>query len=198
MPSLLPICFVTNRGQLAYGPGNATTLELPPLYQEDGVPIEFSAVKRLYETSPIFESIPLTGYALKISIGSAGNILATQETWSLNSAGTTLSGTLDLNTAGIAALGSPAQTVTFEIRLSGSSGFFRGQFPVTIWKSVALVSSLNPVVTDTALGRLEAARTYMRKQGAPGEGFILVSADGNKQCFEYLHNDGSRQSTPLT
>jgi hypothetical protein len=199
MAALLPICFVTNDGGLVYSRSNQTGFVIPPLYQEDGLPLEVSAVKRINHSPDVpFEVINLAGYALKISIGTANSILATQEAWTLSADGTSLSGTLDLNTAAINALADTYTSARFEIRLNNGVSFFRGQFEVVIKKSVALAGAVNPVVSDTALGRLEAARTYMKKEGAPGEGFILTSADNLKKCFEYLHNDGGRRSEPLT
>lgn len=197
--ALLPIYFDTVTKGLVLSRTSGTPVSLPFLNQEDAIRIEFTAVKRIALIGTPLEVIILTGYSLTISIGSAGTILAAANPgdFTINADNTVLTGTLDLNTSGINALANGAEQ-TFEIKLSNATERYRGQFAVQIFKSVNLAASVQPVVNDTALGRLEALRTYMKKEGDAGEGFILTSQDGAKKSFQYLHNDGSLRSEPLS
>lgn len=195
---LLPLYFDVVSKTLVFSETNPRTFRLPDLYEEDKISIEFRALKRVRETvSPFFERVTLAGWSLEISVGSAGTILANATSWSISDSNTLLTGTLDLATAGISALPS-GTSKTFEIKLSTGGFPYRGQFDCTIYKSVSIASSLSPVVNDTALGVLEADRTYLRKEGRAGEGILLTSDDGLAKGLLYWHNDGSFRAEAVT
>lgn len=194
MAQFVSLFLVTNEKRFVVSVTNQAPYVLPALNTEDGIPIQLSALKRI-STSPSnpFERISLQGFSLFVSVGTAGTVLASQNVWSISSDGYSLAGTVDLNTVGINALADGA-SVTFEARLSDGGPPWRVQQTVTIKKSVALSTAIVTPVTEAALGVLQAQRTYMRKEGLPGEGYILTSADGLKQEFNYLHNDGSHRA----
>jgi hypothetical protein len=146
--------------------------------------------------TPYFEKLSLNGKSMRASVGIAGNVYATADLATLSADGYTLSGRLLLNTAALNALADNTE-VLFELRHHDGTAPYKVQVAVRFRKAVYTAGALSSPVTDVALGALEAKRTYMKKQGDPGEGFILVSADSNSSCFEYLANDGSRRSEPL-
>lgn len=196
--ALLPINFDVVTGQLVFSQNNLRVFQLPPLLQEDNITIDFRAFKRVRETiPPFFETITLSGYQLVISLGEPATPIANASSWTLGDSNRLLTGRLDLATSGVDALDDGAQT-RFEVRLFDGTGYHSGQTVCTVKKKVATVGSLNPVVNDTALGKLEAARTYMKKEGAAGEGFILRSEDGLQRVLCYLHNDGSVRWEPIS
>ena len=198
MPQTLPIILdvVTKRLVLSYR--DATIFTLPPFQNTECIPIAFCAVKQVsIFRQPIFEKIPLAGYSLQISIGSAGTVLAAQNTFTLSSDGYALTGVLDLNTAGISGCADGANAL-FEIRLFEGTHLTYAQTSVTLCKSVYTTGVLVPVPTDTALGLLEARRMFPMRDGAAGDGLIFTSADGSKRIFAYCDNAGSFQTVPLT
>jgi len=196
--ALLDLYFDLQTKRLVFSETNGRSIALPDLYREDKFTIAFRALKRIRAIgNPIFQRVNLAGYSLTISIGSADAPLAQASSWVLYDSDTLLTGTLDLQTAGINAL-SDGATSLFEIKLSSGTEPYRGQFTAIIRKSVATSGALNPVVADTAIGVAEADRTYMRKSGRAGEGFTLKSEDGLQNVFCYLHNDGSVRWEPVT
>jgi len=197
--ALLDLYFEVLSKTLVFSETNPRTFRLPDLNEEDKITIQFRALKKIRESvAPFFERISLASYDLQISVGSANSILASASSWTISDSNTLLTGTLDLATAGISAL-ADGTTKTFEIKLSsGGTEAWRGQFVVTIRKSVSIASSLNPVVNDTALGVNEADRTYMRKEGRAGEGWLVTSEDGLSRGLLYWHNDGSFRAEAVT
>lgn len=189
--ALLDLYFDLQTKRLVFSTTNARTVNLPDMYREDVFTIGFRAVKRVRSIgNPLFEAVTLTGYALTISIGSADSALAQATSFTLSDSDKLMTGTLTLSTAGINALSDGSISI-FEIKLSSATETYRGQFPVTIRKSVATSGALVSVIADTALGMLEADRTYVRKQGRAGEKIILTSEDGTKSGLIYWDNDGS-------
>lgn len=196
--ALLDLYFELQNKRLVFSESNPRTFVLPDLYREDRFTINFRALKRVRSTSaPFFERVSLTSFALTIAIGTADTPLASASSWTASDNDTLLTGTLDLQTAGINALADGASSI-FEIKLSIGGEPYRGQFPVTIRKSVSTSGALNPVVNDTALGVLEADRTYLRKEMRAGEGILWQSADALQLAIEYLHNDGSHRFEAVT
>jgi hypothetical protein len=196
--SLLPLYFDVVSKQLVFSETNPRTFRLPDLNEEDKLGIEFRALKKVRESvAPFYERMSLAGAFLGIYVGSANAILASNESWTIGGSNDLLTGTLDLATAGISAL-ADGTTKTFEIKLVIGEARHRGDFSVTIRKSVSIAASLNPVVNDTALGTLEADRVYMRKEMRPGEGILLPSEDGLSRGFLYWHNDGSLRGEAVT
>lgn len=162
--ALLNLYLDTQSKRLVFSETQPVSFVLPDLHQEDSPTIEFRALKRIRQTTaPFFERIPLNGYDLLISVGIAGTIYASAGTWAASDGNTLLTGRLDLNTAGITALADGTEVI-FEIRLFDGVGYYRAQQVCRIKKSVATVSTLQPVVNDIALGKTEASRTYMPLQ----------------------------------
>lgn len=198
MPTaLLPLFFVPNTGKLVYGETSPEPFSIPDLYQEDQLRISLVALNRISQISPFFERINLNGYSLTISVGTAGTVRAQQATFTLDATGA-LVGSLDLNTAAITALADGASQ-KFEIILTnGATTKHRAQWPVTIRKSVSISGALVSPPADTALGRLEALRTYVLKEGASGDGVILTSPDGSKKGYLYWGDDNALHAEPIS
>jgi hypothetical protein len=170
---------------------NSGLFVLPNAYQEDRWAIDLSVVNRIsYATPPFFSLVSIANYSLQISLGTAGNALASQNTWTTNTDNTVFSGVLALDVAGISALADNA-SLLFETRLLNLTNYYRGQAPVIYRKSVALAGTLSVVPGDTALGKTEASEMYMPYELPPGRGITLVSADGLQKQLVYLDNDGT-------
>jgi len=199
--AVLSTFFELTNKQLAVSVQGPAGISLPTFAQEEIVTLDIGVIKQISTLgNQQFEQINPAGWSLALSVGQvAGSILAQQLTFTVDPVTMKFVGTLDLNTAGITALTDRQTGVYLEFLLTDSLGSkYRKRFDAVVEKSIYLASSLNPVVSDTAIGRLEADRTYVKKQGAAGEGFILKSADGTKQIFVYCDDDGSLQSAPIT
>lgn len=198
--ALLDLYFDLQTKRLVFSETNGRTATLPELYREDSFTIGFRALKRVRIVgTPLFERVNLSSYSLTISVGSADTPLAQAgpSAWTVSDSGTLMTGTLSLNTAGINALADGTITL-FEIKLSSGGEPYRGQFNVTIRKSIATSGALVSVGTDVALGVAEADRTYARHVGRAGEAIILTSDDGLKQGILRWDNDGSFRAEPIT
>lgn len=195
--ALLPLYWDVVNKRFVFSETNPRHFMLPELHQEDSITIEFRALKKIREAMlPFFEVVTLSGYDLLLSVGSAASILASAGSWVPSSDNKTLSGTLDLNTAGINALADGTAQI-FEVRLFDGTNYYRGQTSCTIRKSVATTGTLQAVVNDIALGKREASRTYVKKEMAAGEGILWQSASGRK-WIEYMHDDGSKRVEEVT
>ncbi len=193
--ALLVLNFDILSKQLVFSETNPTPFTLPQLHQEDGPTIEFRALKRVRQNAPPFyERLNFTGYDLLISVGIAGTIYASATSWTTSDGGQLLTGRLDLNTAAISALADGTQCI-FEIRLFDGTGFYRGQAPCFIKKSVAVAAALQPVVNDTALGIREASRTYVPQNRATG--FTMIDEATGEEMVVRLFN-GTLQASPIT
>lgn len=192
---LLPINFVVNEKYLAFSETNPRKILIPSFNQEDILQIKFKALKRISESFPFLEKLNLTGYALQISIGNVGSILANNITWNLTENGTALEGELNLNTAPLlAALTADSVNLIFEIILSTASVKYRMSQVVAVKKSVVLTGALVPPPTDTALGKLEATRLYVPLADCPG--FVMKDEVTSQRCFVHLVN-GALLADPI-
>lgn len=179
---------VTERGPLGYA--------LPPFRQEDTVDLEISIIKQISTVrAPFFELQNLSAWSLRVSLGTAATALATVTAFTIDSTGTILSGSLALNTAAVNALSDNA-LVYLEIIATLNGSPYGKKFPVTIEKAVFLSGTLVAPADDTALGRTEGLRTFVAKEGAAGEGFILKAENGVR-AFIYLDNDGQLRASPI-
>ena len=103
--ALLNLFFDTTKRAFVGGVTNPGGFRIGDLYQEDGIPMTLKALNRISTfAAPFYEVVSLTGYSLQVSVGTAGSILATQTSWSLNAAEDEWSGSVDLNVSGIASL----------------------------------------------------------------------------------------------
>jgi len=195
--AFLTLFFDTVNKHLVRSETNPGQFVLPEITQEDALDIELTPLKRIsYVSAPFFQRHLTSGLALEISVGTAGVKNATQATWSEINNGATFSGSVDLDTAGIGALADGASQ-KFEIMLTGANGKYRGIFNVVYRKSVNLSASLNPVVNDTALGRLEAARRFVPQVMAPGQS-IQWTTESGRTFLMYFSNDGVMQTPEMT
>lgn len=168
---------------------------LPSPNQEDTLEINLWVYKRDYTRGfgNLFTVEDISALDLFVSVGSYGNALASQATFSKINNNQTFSGKLALNTAGlIAVLTDAGYATTFEIRLFKNPDiYYRGAFPITIYKSVALAAAVTTPATSAALSQNEAAATYVPYELGNGRGLIFNSEDGTQRQMFYLHNDGS-------
>lgn len=177
---------------------DASKYELPELHQEDGLTIDFRAVRYVGGISnqlmggAVFEVINLAGISLQIAVGIANTIYASTITWTPNEDSTILTGALNLNTAAIDALADGA-LVTFEIKLAGTYPY-RGQFPVRIRKSVVLAETLGEPELDIALGRAEADAKYLPQNDCPP----FTMYHGGVRFLVTPHEDGSMRCQRIT
>jgi len=195
--ALFPLFFDTVNKKLVRSEVDASEVTLPPLNQEDGLEIDLTVLRRISNYAPFFSKLNIAGYSLRVSIGTAGVENAFQDTWSTKNGDTTFTGELNLATAAISALANGTAQY-LEITIGNGTLYYRGQFPTKIMKSVYLAGALTEPAGDTALGKSEANRNYVRKSGRAGEGFTLMSEDGLKTVIIYLHNDGSVRMEPIT
>jgi len=179
---------IAEQGPLGYA--------LPPIRQEDSLVLDVSLIKQVSTLrAPMFELQNASAWSLRASIGTVGSVLASTSSFTIDSTGTILNGTLALNTAGINAL-TDGTEVYFELiaTLAGSS--YGKRFPVRYEKAVYTTGTLVAPADDAALGRAEGLRTFVSKEGAAGEGFILTAENGVK-AFVYLDNDGQLRASPI-
>lgn len=185
---LLPINFIVNQKILCLSETNPAKILLPAFYQEETIGIRFKALKYISHTFPFLQKLNLSGYALQISVGSAGSIKANAITWTPAENNTALEGDLALNTADInTALGSNNEIqLTFEINFKLAGLPYIAQFPITVKKRVALAAALVPVDGDSALGSLEAKRTYAPLNDCPG--IVMKDQITGERWFFYIAN----------
>lgn len=189
--AFLPLYFDTVNKQLVKSESNPGLFTMPDISQEEVLDIELTPLRRIsYTTPPFFGRHMTSGLALVISIGTAGTVNATQSTWAEINGGATFSGSLDLSTAGINALTEGAAQI-FEVRITGSVGLSRGLFNVRYHKGVNTSGTVQPVVNDTALGRVEATRLYVPQVMAAGQSMQWQTESG-RTFIEYMHDDGTK------
>lgn len=198
---LLAFSFDTINRKLLPGSNSFDSFVLGTLYQEDILDLDIAALRPTGNLfAPFFERILLNGYDLRVSIGTPGVELAAVNSFALSDDGYRLLGQLNLNTTGINTLLATADaSATFEVILSlGATVRHRTSQAIALKRSVYTAGSLVPPVSDSALGVLQADRTFARKEGRAGEGIILVSPDGTKKLFLYVDDDGVLQSPQIT
>ena len=196
--SLLDLNFDVTSKILVRGIDAPSIFTIPPLYTEESLPLKFTALRRVSwqeGASPIYELVALSGYDLQVSIGSASNVLAAASSWTISDDNFSLTGNLDLNTAGINALTDGTQK-TFEVRLFDGTNYYRTAQPIVIYKSVAVTGVAIPLPSPTALTKDEAAATYLPRNDV--RSFTMLSEDGTKRFLVYPHDDGSLRCERIT
>jgi len=198
--ALLTLFYEATSKSLAAARNLPLGYQLPALRQEDIVSLELSILKSISEFSQTpNELVNLTGYSARVSLGTAASVLASQNTFTIDATATKLTGLLNLNTAGVNALTDRQSGIYLELLFTEPGGGISGQrFPVFIEKAVFMSGTVVAPPSDVALGRLEAQRTYVAKEGAAGEAQIFTSADGLKKIIKYAHNDGSMREEPIS
>src|SRR6185369_8560469 len=105
MASLLPIFFDVVNKRLIKSATSSDQFLIGSLYQQDIYSIEFQAFKPTgLAFGTTYSQVNLSAFSLQISIGSAGVINASANTWTPSADGTKLTGVLDLNTTNVDAL----------------------------------------------------------------------------------------------
>lgn len=169
---------------------------LPPIRQEDTLVLDISLIKQVSTLrAPLFELQNATAWSLRASVGTVASVLATTTSFTIDSTGTILSGSLALNTSGINAL-SDGTEVYFELIATLNGANYGRRFPVRVEKAVFLSGTLVTPADDTALGRAEGLRTFVAKEGAAGDGFIMQAENGVR-AWIYLDNDGQLKAEPI-
>lgn len=177
---VLPLYFDVVNRYLIKGPTNPDRFLAGNLYQEDTYYIDFRAYTPTGQRfGTIYSPVSLAGHSLVISVGSAGVPNAAGIAWATSADSYTLSGALEMNTAGINGLAAGASQ-TLEVCLSSISGKIKGQQSVSIVKGVYTSAAVVPVASDVSIGRSEALRLFALKEGRPGEAIILTSLLGRQ------------------
>lgn len=165
---LLPIFLEVTRASLVRGAQDATPFTLPDLHQGTSIPIEFSLVRL---TDPLsrtpLETLSLSGYSLRISVGIEGTTYAAQTTWTANSTNTVLSGALDLRTAPLNALSSTSNGLLFEAIVTDPDGNPYSAIQSIGWrKSVYVPGDMAPEVEDSPITASQAIALLGRPVGS--------------------------------
>lgn len=207
---LLKLFVNRSTGTLASSVASPRTYVIPPLTQGDTVSIDLSVV----EGDPLsgvgrVSLVNIGSYSLKVGFGAQpignGSITpaALQTSWSKNADNTQFSGSLSLNTAEVTTLIGTASSYKgwLEVELTevatGNSETIYAA-PVTINANLVTALSSTPLEGDVALGVGAAAATYVKRQGAAGEGIVLTSPDGTKSGVLYWGDDGTLHAETLT
>ena len=182
--------------QLSATPQGPYGLTLPAFRQEDTLDLEISITKRIaYSSYPQFEVQNISAWSLRASVGTVASVAASATSFTPDSTATILAGSLALNTASVNAITDGAE-VYFELIATLNGSPYGQRFPVRILKAIYLSGTLVAPADDTALGRTEGLRTFVRKEGSAGEGFILTAENGVK-AYIYLDNDGQLKASPI-
>lgn len=199
--ALIDLYYDTTTKDLVHGLNGPGGFTLPPLRQEEGVDLSLTVLKRIkfVGSGGLYQRMNMTGHSLQLSVSdvtAVATVLAGQSYSPVDAELGKFEGVLPLNTAGINALSDGAK-VYFEIRLFNGSYYVSGRrFLTTVEKAVAAAGSPQPIAGDTALGSLEASRTYVRKEMAAGEGIIWTSPSG-AQWIQFMHDDGTLHLEPI-
>src|ERR1051325_11017712 len=139
--ALLNLFFDVVSKRLVTSASKGGVFQMPDLFQEDALTIDLTVLQRTNVGDPAtFAVVNIANYALLVAIGTAGNALAVQATWTKNGDNSIFSGVLALNVAGINALADGAAQI-FEVRIFDGTSYYRTQVPCVIRKSVALTGA---------------------------------------------------------
>lgn len=177
---------------LVANPFGPAPFVLPPIRQGDTIPLRVYLLQRTtsYPNSfpgyPAFEILNNSDLSLKVAIGTKagngdGDHVASQFTWSKDSANQYFYADLALNTAEmIAAFGSsPTLSRVLEIEATRDGVPFTSlQQEVTIHADVIKDAAVALQAGETALTLNYANATFAKNVGDPGQVFQLVSPNG--------------------
>lgn len=195
----LRLYFETESKQLSLSAFGPLGFQLPTLRQEDTMSLEISILRQVSTIlAPLFEVQNISAYSLRVSVGTitagVATIIVTTTAFTPSADGKSLLGTLDLKVAGISSLADNAE-VFFEIIATINSTDYGKRFPTRVEKGVYTSGSLVAPAGDTALGRAEADRRYVKLEGTVG--FVMYSVGGSKM-FVQLNDDGTFTASPIT
>jgi hypothetical protein len=169
-------------------------------------PLELNPNASLATADP-FTQIATAGLALAIYVyDSTGAItLASQSSFTADTAANTLAGSLTLNTAAMIAYATSLSTnnIIVEARLTGSGleatiGTNRQTPYAQVLKQLTTSASSPVTPGETYPTTNEMNSRCLLRDNAAGVGMILTSASGLKRKLFYLDDDGELQGTPLT
>jgi len=188
---------------------STAAVRLPAFVQGDTV----SLVVQLLEPNPAggivapYSIIPVSGLTLRIGIGTPTAATGSaspgifQNTFTLDTTLNTFTGTLIITASTVQTLlGSATEgQSTFEIEVS-ESGNYTTVFQETCTLKAELIegTATPPAPVDSYMTANETIATFVPKNGSPGIGFTLVSADGLQTILIYCGNDGTLHADPVT
>lgn len=196
-----------NTGELSLSATAKRPYSIPDLTAGDTAALKIGMVEELLTSAPgTLNRLTVTGYTLKVALGTITNGTATVATSVTCTVGTDADGTffqgnLPLNVAGVTGLLTSANSVrvVMEFEVTDSTGTISHKKSVTIHQQLISTSLIDTPEPDTALGKAEASNTYLKKgENGAGEGFTLVSPDGTLKVTCYLDNQGQVQWSPQT
>lgn len=186
-----------------YGPAPFT---MPILKQNDTVPFRVYLLQRTtnypysVQSSPAFELINNASLSLKMAIGvksgtGDGDLVASQFNWAKDPLNQYFYADLALNTQELAdAMGDSAsitRVLELEVTRNGlPNTVYQG--PVQIDADVIKNTTITPQPGLTPLSAEEAAQTYVRQFGLPGQTITLVSPNGQWARIIGIGDDGTR------
>jgi hypothetical protein len=186
--------------QLASSEQGPLGFQLPALRQEDTIGLDVSIIKQISTVrAPLFEVQNISGYSLRATVGTlvagVATALATTIAFTAVESNTKLRGSLALNTAAVNALSDSASVFLELIATDGDGNVYGRRFATRVEKAIYASGVLVAPADDTALGRLEADRRYVKLDSFKGG--IWESENGTK-AFVYLHDDGTIRADPLS
>jgi hypothetical protein len=203
------LAFFINKdsGQLSKSAAYLVPYTLPDLTAGDTVALKIGLVEDLATSGQgATVRLSVTGYTLKVAVGSFSGgtaTVATNVTCTVGSdaEGTYFTGNLPMNVAGVtglfASVSQVSQVVEFEV--TDATGTISHKKSVTIYQELISSSLAAATAPDVSLGKAEALNTYVRLgENTPGAGPIFVSADGSVKMQLYLDNQGQLQLAPVT
>lgn len=193
---------------------DATAYTLPALVQGDTVQFEVTLLRRTssynaaFGAAAPFSTVTVAGLSLRVAIGNptaatgSGTPTIFQNTFTLDTNTNKFTGELELGASACSTLlgSATSGTFTLEIEVAESAKYttvFQGG--ITLKAELIEGAATNPPVPSTSYYTApETDATFVKKFGAAGDGFYLVSPDGTKRAFVYLDDDGTLKASPIT
>lgn len=203
MPISIPIFLAVDLQALALAqyPGAAT--QLPPLYQGNIKDLVIMGVNPSGSfTGANYIAANLLGYTLAVTVSTTPNgegtqtVLAQNNGLTWNAGNSQFTGALDLTWLALADVIAANSQIdaTLEIELLvGAARQTIFQSTVTIFAPADAGVVVTPTPQASYLTAAQIAAQYMPQVGAPGQGFTLVSPDGNSPVHFTLGNDKTLQ-----
>ena len=191
---------ITNR-KFVVRPNDTGEFPFPKVFQEDRVNIEYQPLEINSSGSRItpYSVVSVVGLSLTIKIAKAsdGTILASQTSFSLDTAANVITGVLDCNTAAMvtAMTGVASVDVYFEVELADATGSMTvAQVACKIYKEYITAGSPSALPLSSYLTRAECLALFVKFVGnTAGQTIELVSPDGTRFRIVGMNNDGSAQ-----
>jgi hypothetical protein len=167
-------------------------------------PLELNPAATLSTGDP-FTQVSTSGLSLSAYVyDSSGNVLASQSSFTADSAANTLSAALNLNTGPMASYATSltGKDIIIEFRFSNASGEItvatNRQSPfASVLKQLNTSASSPATVGETYPTTNEMNSRCVLRDGVAGEIKKWVSPDGSRQCLQYWGNDGVMHFDPI-